>query len=190
VIADNNSSFKPIAGAANVRYKQRTGMVAGEDSVYRFSARHRVRTGNVSLRDYHFEKPRLLLEKESQREPFNGLEDYRYPGKFTDPVEGKRQAALRLQAHQADAHAVEGQSDCARLAVGRTFRLQGHSRTDFNTDYILTALQMRGRQPQSLEENASAEGTRFELEFSAIPAATDYRRNRSFRPNLDACMNH
>jgi type VI secretion system secreted protein VgrG len=178
VIADSKSSFKPIAGSAKVRYKQRSGMVASEESIYSFSARHSVRTGTVSLRDYHFEKSRLLLEKESQREPITALADYLYPGNFTDPAEGKRQADLRLQAHQANAHTVQGQSDCARLAVGRTFTLQGHPRSDLNTDYTLTSLQLRGRQPQSLEENASAEGTRFDVEFSAIPAKTDYRPPR------------
>ncbi|MEZ5511991.1 MAG: type VI secretion system tip protein VgrG [Gammaproteobacteria bacterium] len=189
VMADSRNSFKPVDGKASVRYKQRSGMVASEESIYRFSQNHAIRTGKVSLRDFNFEKSRLLLEKESRKEPFQTLEDYCYPGNFSDPADGKRLADLRLQSHQADALSVQGQTDCARLTVGRRFRLHEHPRKDLNSEYTLTAVVVRGRQPQSLEENASAEGTRLDLEFTAIPATVDYRPARiDSKPQIEGCQ--
>lgn len=189
VIADTGQSFKPIAGKAEVRYKQRTGMVASEESIYEFSAKQVVRTGKVSLRDYNFEKSRLLLEKDAQSASFKTLEDYRYPGQFQDPATGKRLADLRLQSLQVEAATVLGKSDCARLAVGRTFSLNGHTRNDLNSEYIVTRTYLRGRQPQSLEENASGEGTRFHVEFTGIPASTTYRPPLiDSKPQIEGCQ--
>lgn len=178
VLADNKRSFKPVVGASTVRYRQRSGMVASEESIHTLSAHHRICTGKVSLRDYHFQKSQLKLEAELQTEPFARLEAYRYPGHFAEPDEGKRQAERQLQAHQAEAFTVQGQGDCLRLAVGKRFQLEEHPLGELNSEYVITATQLLGRQPQSLEENATAEGSRFEIAFHGIPASTDYRPPR------------
>lgn len=189
VLADSNSSFKPLSGEPSVRYKPRTGMVASAESIYEFELLQRVRTGKVSLRDFNFEKSRLQLEQNAQAKTFSDLEDYAYPGHYLEPGEGKRYAGLRLQAHQHDATVIQGQSDCARLAAGKTFTLSAHPRADFNSTYNLTRVHMRGRQPQSLEENAGNEGTRFDVEFAGIPAGVIFRPPlRTQKPLAEGCQ--
>src|SRR5690606_1796428 len=121
-----------------------------------------------------------------QGKRFAALESYDYPGFFTDDSAGKQHVQVQLQAHQAGARIVEGRSDSPRLAVARRFTLNDHPRRDFNADYNLVRVNLQGRQPQSLEEGASAEGSSFTLEFAALPASTPCRPPQRFpRPRVE-----
>ena len=189
VLGDSNGCFKPIAGRSALRYKQRTGQVTTDESVWQFESTLRVSTGKTVLRDYNFEKSRLLLEKDSAAENFNSLENYQYPGHFMDPGLGKRYADLRLQAQRNEAIVVGGSCDCVRLQVGRTFRLEQHPCKDFNAEFLLTGISLQGRQPQSLEEGASAEGSRLDVMFRAIPSLVAYRPAlRRSKPWVEGCQ--
>ncbi|MEE2733693.1 MAG: type VI secretion system tip protein TssI/VgrG [Pseudomonadota bacterium] len=175
VICDHNGRFQPIAGARAVRYKERTGMVSDQESIYRLHARAAIRPGKVTLRDYFFEKSQLRLDKSAQAGPYQGLEQYHYRGDFNDPAQGERYARLQLEAHQAQRQSIEGESDCPRLWPGYRFTVKDHPRQDLNAEAILLSVRVQGRQPQSLGEGASSEGSRFSCEFGAMPASLPFR---------------
>jgi len=175
VISDNNQRFQPIAGAATVRFKERTGMVSDQESIYELSAHASIRPGKVTLRDYFFEKTKLRLEHSAQQGDYSALEQYHYRGNFADPAQGERYATLRQQSHQALARKIEGESDCQRLWAGARFSVKDHPQKDLNAEHILIAVHIQGRQPQSLGEGSSSEGTRFDVQFKAIPASVPYR---------------
>ena len=73
---------------------------------------------NKAYRDYDFEKPRLLLESAFTSEFAPDLEDYDYPGRFTDRIRGKHLAKRSLERLRADYELAEGLSD-AYLALRR-----------------------------------------------------------------------
>ncbi|MCO7558102.1 contractile injection system protein, VgrG/Pvc8 family, partial [Metapseudomonas otitidis] len=71
------------------------GQVADEPVIKRFGLRMEARTLRVTRRDYFFEKPKLLMEaahKPQDDLPQPDLEDYDYPGRFTDRDRGRRLA--------------------------------------------------------------------------------------------------
>ena len=175
VIADDKQVFTPINGNHELPYRQSTAMVSAEESVMEFQVQHNLCAGAVALRDYLFEKPGLLLEAENRNPMFSALEHYDYPGFFADGSAGKRRAEMLLQSRRVNQQVVSGRSDSTRLTVGRRFTLAFHPRPDFNADYTITRVRLQGRQPQSLEEGATAEGSSFALDFHAMPAASDYR---------------
>lgn len=182
VVADHNSCFQAIAGDALVRFKERAGMVAGVESVYELSAQVAVQPGKVTLRDYNYHKSRLRLEESAQQGAFSALEHYHYAGNFEQPGQGQRYASIQLQAHQVGSLGVAGQSDCLRLRAGYRFSLHGHPFSALNAEYVLLNTALSGRQPQSLEEGSSNEGTSFSVLFSAMPAICDYRPKASIDP--------
>ena len=186
VIADDKQVFTPISGQRELPYRQSTSMVSAEESVMDFQVQHNLCAGSAALRDYLFEKPGLLLEAENRSPVFSALEHYDYPGFFADTGAGKSRAEIRRQSRQASQRIISGRSDCSRLTVGHRFTLKSHPRTDFNAEYTLTRVCLQGRQPQSLEEGAAAEGSSFVLDFNAMPATCDYRPRATYpRPRIE-----
>ncbi|RLU00046.1 MAG: type VI secretion system tip protein VgrG, partial [Ketobacter sp.] len=175
VISDHNGRFKPIDGETAVRFKERTGMVSDQESIYELHARASIQPGKVSLRDYFFEKTKLRLDKSEQSGEYTGLEQYHYRGNFNEPSQGARYARLQLEAHQARRQRVEGEADCPRLWPGCRFSVKDHPRQDLNAESILMSVHVQGRQPQSLGEGASNEGSRFSVVFQAMPSDLPFR---------------
>src|SRR5690606_34404628 len=76
--------------------------VADEPVIKRFGVRLETRTSRVTRRDYDPHKARLLLESQARGEQLPDLEDYDYPGRFTDRSRGKHLAQRSLERHRSD----------------------------------------------------------------------------------------
>lgn len=186
VIGDDNGSFKPVPGTATLPYTPAAGMVTSEQAVVEFSVQQQLRTASVMLRDYVFEKPSLLLEAQTSSGRFSALQHYDYPGGFADNGLGRQLTESRLHSEQSNACVISGRSDSQRLQNGMRFTLGKHPRKDFNAEYLLTRVRLLGRQPQSLEEGASSEGSSFSLDFHAIPADSAFRPVQRYpRPRIE-----
>ncbi|MBA6421911.1 type VI secretion system tip protein TssI/VgrG, partial [Pseudomonas sp. 5Ae-yellow] len=122
VFGDDQTTFPELA---QIGYSQGTGMVADEPVVKRFGLRVETRPSRVTRRDYDFEKPRLLMEaaykgesnpeqdqqNQQQQAPQPDLEDYDYPGRFTDRERGKQLSQINLERHRAEQQLADGLSD-------------------------------------------------------------------------------
>ncbi|ROM63716.1 type IV secretion protein Rhs [Pseudomonas brassicacearum] len=135
-------------------YLPGSGMVADEPAIKRLAVRLQARTNAVTLRDYDFRKPSLLLQTslDNQQQPV--LEDYRYPGQFSDREQGRYLSRRVLERHGADYRLAEGRSDQTALVSGHFMQIHGHPRTQWNDLWLLTEVSHRGRQPQVLEETS------------------------------------
>ena len=184
IFGDDQTAFarldQPIA------YVPDSGMLADAQVVKRFSVRIAARTSRVTRRDYNFEKPRLLLEATSrplQEEPQPDLEDYDYPGRFTDREHGTLVSQHALQRHRADYRLAEGHSDQPALRSGHFLMLTEHPREEWNDLWLLTGIHHKGKQPQVLEEFIDSDRQRDEADFhqgyrnhfTAIPWDVFYR---------------
>ncbi|MGN5520163.1 type VI secretion system tip protein TssI/VgrG, partial [Halopseudomonas sp. Lyrl_26] len=92
------------------------------------------------------------------------LEDYDYPGRFTDRSRGKQLAQRTLERHRSDYHQATAHSDQPTLRSGHFLELQGHPRDSWNDLWLITDIHHEGKQPQVLEESIT----------SAESAGTDY----------------
>ncbi|MGK8707747.1 type VI secretion system tip protein VgrG [Metapseudomonas otitidis] len=159
VFGEDASAFpklgRPVAYVAN------TGQVADEPVIKRFGLRMEARTLRVTRRDYFFEKPRLLMEAAHTPQddlPQPDLEDYDYPGRFTDRDRGRHLARRAQERHRRDYRLADGDSDEPRLVSGHLLSLSDHPKPEWNDLWLITALHHEGKQPQVLEEFASIDG--------------------------------
>ncbi|WP_277591576.1 type VI secretion system tip protein VgrG [Pseudomonas chlororaphis] len=160
VFGDDQTVF-PKLGQPTA-YIQGSGMVADEPVIKGFNLRLETRTRRTTRRDYDFEKPRLQLEaaykpKAESAEP--DLEDYDYPGRFTDRARGKFLSQRALERHRADYQQAEGWGDQARLVSGHFLELSEHPRSEWNDLWLLTHIVHEGKQPQVLEESVTSDTT-------------------------------
>ncbi|KIF65594.1 type IV secretion protein Rhs [Pseudomonas fluorescens] len=143
-------------------YLPGSGMSAGAPAIQRFNVRVETRTSVVTRRDYNFEKPSLSLESRSDGEQRPVLEDYHFPGQFSDRETGKQLTRRALERHVADYRQAEGSSDESSLVCGHFLQLTEHPRSDWNDLWLLTTVEHRGRQPQVLEESVTSDGESFQ----------------------------
>jgi len=150
VFGDDQTVFPKLAATA---YQQDSGLVADQPVIKRFGLRLETRTSRVTRRDYDFEKPRLTMEAAFHSDFQPDLEDYDYPGRFTERARGKHLSQRALERHRHDYELAEGESDQPRLASGHFLPLGEHPRSDWNQLWLLTEVLHEGKQPQVLEES-------------------------------------
>ncbi|WPO47384.1 type VI secretion system tip protein VgrG [Pseudomonas sp. S1Bt23] len=166
VFGDDQTVF-PKLGQPTA-YIQGSGMVADEPVIKGFNLRLETRTRRTTRRDYDFEKPRLQLEaaykpEAESEEP--DLEDYDYPGRFTDRARGKFLSQRALERHRADYQQAEGWGDQTRLVSGHFLELSEHPRSEWNDLWLLTHIVHEGKQPQVLEESVTSDTTNNKDDF-------------------------
>jgi len=170
VMADSPSAYAPIAGNASVVFRPPLGALVKDEHVSRFRYAERIRPGKVTLRDYNFKKPGLLLEGADQATVDPDLEIYDYPGDYDAPDPGSALAKIRLEELQASRKTGDGESACARFVPGATFTLAEHPRDDFNSSFLITRVDHHGAEP-SMEQGVDAApyGNRFHVIPSGVP---------------------
>jgi len=157
VFGDDQTVFPKRAPVA---YQQDSGLVASDPVIKGFELRFETRPHRVTRRDYDFEKPRLHMQaackpEGKSREP--DLEDYDYPGRFTDRERGKHLARRALERHRSDYRLACGRSDQPNLLSGHFLALTGHPHPAWNDLWLLTEITHEGRQPQVLEESITSD---------------------------------
>jgi type VI secretion system secreted protein VgrG len=154
VFGDDQTVFPRLAATA---YQQDSGLVADQPVIKRFGLRLETRTSRVTRRDYDFEKPRLSMEAAFHSDFQPDLEDYDYPGRFTERARGKHLSQRALERHRHDYELAEGESDQPQLASGHFLPLGEHPRSDWNQLWLLTEVLHEGKQPQVLEESVTSD---------------------------------
>ncbi len=179
VFGDDQTVFPRLTATA---YQQDSGLVADQPVIKRFGLRLETRTSRVTRRDYDFEKPRLTMEAAFHSDFQPDLEDYDYPGRFTERARGKHLSQRALERHRHDYELAEGESDQPKLVSGHFLPLTEHPRSDWNQLWLLTEVLHEGKQPQVLEEAVtshvdSGDGfvQGYRNRFSATPWAIPFR---------------
>ncbi len=153
VFGDDQTVFPRLTANA---YQQDSGLVADQPVIKRFGLRLETRTSRVTRRDYDFEKPRLCMEAAFHSDFQPDLEDYDYPGRFTERARGKHLSQRALERHRHDYELAEGDSDQPQLVSGHFLPLGEHPRSDWNQLWLLTEVLHEGKQPQVLEESVTS----------------------------------
>ncbi|WP_210642532.1 type VI secretion system tip protein TssI/VgrG [Pseudomonas sp. Tri1] len=154
VFGDDQTVFPRLP--ESTLYLPDSGMVADEPAIKRLAVRLQTRSTAVTLRDYDFRKPGLLLETHLDNRQRPALEDYRYPGGFSARDDGMYLTRRALERHGADYRVAEGSSDERAFVSGHFMCIREHPREQWNDLWLLTRVDHHGRQPQVLEEVASA----------------------------------
>jgi len=175
VLSDAYQIHVDLQAPADIRYLRPAGLVPEADSVYPFTHTALIQSGQVTLRDFNFEKPALNLQTHKEHAIDQDLEVYDYPGRYPDPEPGSRYANVRLEALQVRRNLTSGSTDCRRFMAGFRFTLNQHPHPEMNQCYVLTSVGISAKQPQVLGEEAGDEGTHFQVDFQCIPAELPFR---------------
>jgi type VI secretion system secreted protein VgrG len=161
VVFDDVSACPPMPGDALPFLPLRDGGGFAEDrALRRLAARSALAPGKVAARDFAFETPDQTLEVSIGDAP-RGL--YLYPGGYDATATGQTVARRRLEAHEAEAVAVEGATPWRPLGAGHTFAVQDADDPALNATMLTRAVRRR------------AERNRYEADIDAQPADTPWR---------------
>ena len=145
VLADGSGSHSALEGAAQIRFafKEEGGgsFKRDEDHIYEWKSSERVNTGKASLTDYDFKKPTTDLKAVTSipkgKHSHKDIEVYDYPGIHDTADFGKTRTRIRAEALAAEYKRTWGKSNVRTMAVGGTFTLKEHPRSDFNKEYLV-----------------------------------------------------
>lgn len=179
VFGDDSTGAAPIDGTSELLFRDNTQMGATDAAVQRLTKRARVRHQAVRLRDYNFDKPKLLLDEKAGD---GALELYDFPGRFAVPADGKRLAQVRLEELTASKVVVSGDVTTTRLRTGRTFDVSEHPIDSLSGSYFATKVSYAANEARS-GSSGGLEG--LQIHWEAIPLETPYRAPRTARVTRD-----
>lgn len=168
VFGDDQTVFRRLAAQ---RFCATHELAAKTRAIRQFDVRLETRTQLTVRRDHDFEHPSLRLEDKAGPALTQRLEDYHYPGGFSDHARGRQLAQRGLERHLRDRHRAVGKSDQPALGSGHFLELCDHPDPTCNDLWLLTSVHHEGYQPQVLEEAAPVAGTfhGYRNRFTATP---------------------
>jgi type VI secretion system secreted protein VgrG len=180
-IADTEDAFVLTSGAPPVQFTLGQGQASIGDVIHRFTRTRTLRTTNVQVRDYDFEKPQL--KPESTQNKADGFPSffYEYPGGFTKKDDANRRATARMREQRRDVDVCRGESHTIGLRVGVPFMVSAAAEGCLNGEFVVTSLRSRGVQaPEGQGEHAD-EHFSCENDFAAIPKGSPFAPPRVAR---------
>lgn len=168
VLADDPGAFADLPDLPKAKYANSTTGGQMQDEISRCTLEQRVVTGSVAVDDFNFETPSTDLYSTVEG-TLGTMLAYSSPGRYLVTADGETRARVRLDAAEADAKVLRGDSGCRAFTPGYAFTLEGHDRTDVNAKYALLAV----------VHDADQRG--YGNSFEAIPATATYRPPRVTR---------
>lgn len=162
VFADDSKASDTLGP---VHHRMSFGVTTRELWVSQLSMRARVVHDSVAVRDRDHRKPDLKVEATAQAGKKTSLERYEWPGRVETKADATARAKRILEALQARAVEVTGQSGTTAVRPGRKLEVVDHSVESRNGELFVTAV----------DWTVALNGGSVEVRFSAIPAATPFR---------------
>lgn len=144
VLADDPGAFAADDDTPAVSFSMGQGLGGHPLSV--FSRTRALRTSNVLLQDYDFEKPQQAPSASLPAKEVWPLSFYEFPGGFTKAAAGSQRAKARISERRRDADTVRGESSAAGLRVGVPFTVDGAAQECLNGEFVVTELHTTGEQ--------------------------------------------
>ena len=179
VLADSPSSHKSIDGDGVLLFRP-PDVTAGEEQVTKWQHHVTVQPGKLVLRDFDYNKPSANLEVRliaKRDHPNDSVEQYEYPGSYTETPDGDRYLKIRKEEFDAKFSHVEGQARSHRLYTGAQFTLKEHPRDKENAAYTVISSVFEVTSGE-IERFTSHSENRSELQFLAIAKEHTYRPPR------------
>jgi type VI secretion system secreted protein VgrG len=167
VFADTSADATPIEGGGSLAFHEGAELGAVSAATRDVRCRDVVTTDKVRLRDYSFEKPRLVLDATAGDGP---REKYVYRGRFRVPADGDRLAKVHMEALRARRTVVTGETSSSLVRPGLQFEMTAHPVESLNRPYLVTEVACTGTDARE----GGAKQTVFR--WTAIPLDVPFRR--------------
>ncbi len=179
ILADAKSSYSPIVGDSSIPY-----IALGGDSqrntehLYHWIPTRKFRTGKFAVNDYDFEKPSALLEAERDagtQYRAGSLENYDYPGRYTEKDKGSTFSKIRMEAEQAADKRIEAAGEVPRFFAGGLFTLVKHPHIPQNMEHLIVRASHRIITEAYRSGGGGAQGEAYTGTYDVLPASITYR---------------
>ena len=181
VLVDASSAHDLAEGYDTLPYFANVAQAPPDaEYVHRWQMSREVTTGKVVITDYNFEKPSSKLEVEAVKARAYDLSDgevFDYPGEYPIKADGQQYIDTRIDEQQSRFEVFQGSSNAYALDTGWLFGLTRHPRDDQNAQYLLASTSLECRDDG--HESGSGGGASVTCDFTAIPAAQQFRPRRS-----------
>lgn len=192
VLVDSLSGHKDAPGYKKVRYHHLEREIRlDQDHLWSWQHSQQVRTGQVCLDDYDYERAKAKLQakaKDAADHPYAGFEHYEYPGLYSQASQGDTYATIRLQEQTAQRETCTGQSNARGLGTGFLFSLTEYPRKDQNREYLITGadftlhLEDQEREGQNMGDAQAGTEDSFIIDLRCLDSAVPYRPPRRYPP--------
>jgi len=174
VLADAASQCAACA-TATVRFWPETGMHKPGDTVARFAWEHRIAVKQATVNDYDFLTPDTTLEGGFAAATGAGAL-YEFATGHATVDAARALAQRRVEAGQAAAQVLRGDSYCAPFTAGTTFTLSDHFVASLNATFVLRRV------------HHTVRGDVYTNTFEAFPVAVPFRPPvATRRPRVAGC---
>jgi type VI secretion system secreted protein VgrG len=163
ILADHPGAFVAESDAPAVDFAMAQGY--GGTPLSDFSRTRSLRTSEVRMRDYDFEKPQQKPNAQIPAKEAAALPHYEYPGGFLKAANGARRATARVSRLRRDADVARGSSAAVGLRCGVPFSVAGAAQPCLNGDFVVVELFTHGE--QTLESGGPNKVCR--NQFTAVP---------------------
>ena len=177
VICDAMTSHADWPGYSTLKYRESQDQFTDLEAITDWRHVHELTPGKVTLNEYDYLKPStpLKVEHSSVHDTAPAvLEQYDYPGLYTEKSRGSNLARVRQQELDARVLRITGHTTTiGALATGFRFALQDHPLKKENTDHVVIGTRIDA-------QYAGYESGQGEMEFSCRFQAMRYAH--VFRP--------
>lgn len=149
--------------------------------IYQWSTSSTICTGEVTLIDYDYDKPKKKLSSKSLKDhshDYSQLQHIHYPGGYKEDDNGASLAQVSLQSSQNEYDRSVGVCNIPQLAVGDKFTLSGYFRDEFNKEYVIISTRTSIRSNDTRSGGSAMVGMDYECMFSVIPADIPYQLDK------------
>lgn len=183
IFTDTAIGHRDLPQGKTLSYHPATGLETGhrDEVIGKFLCRQRLTPEKVFVKEYNEMKPSLTVSGSALAGKNGFGQVYYYHEHFQTPEEGNHLAKIRAEALLCMEKEFRGESFVPYLAPGFTFTLEDHFRGNCNQSYLTTEVRHRGSQAGYMTAgigsilSASEKEVYYGNEFSAIPAAVQYR---------------
>lgn len=191
VFTDANTKLPTIHSSDSVGFNENKDALGDSESILNLTCQEKVVTGTVQLKDYNYMFPEKQLVGESQIDSKLPGIYYDFGDNFETEKDAESLAKVRNQEFLCHRKVFEGKSDSRLLRAGYRFKLSSHFRDDWNGEYVLTKVSIKGAQHglYGLLIPESTPAPTYICNFEAIPFDIDYRPPRkSAVPKISGIM--
>ena len=189
VLCDAPSGHKPFPGHARIPFRTQRSNALVEEHIHALRVRQEMQSGGYATKDYDATAPAADLtasDTASHSYPSGSLERFEYPGGFGGKDNRDAIATSRLAESACRSLEASGSAYSWGLSVGSVFSLDHFPRRDRNGPYLTTSIDLRIER-FAADESVSGAGARpprgftFRCDFTAIPAAVQFRPKRTIK---------
>lgn len=197
VLADDSGAHQDCPTESEFRYRPGDAARQEERVVTDWRVQHRLGTGSVATRDYHFQNPRTRFSSTIPTVNKLGANDklqrYDFPGRFSQQFnkpdqrleqigpEGDGLARVWMESEETAFQEITGESTCWTFGAGFRFDLEQHYDDRQNGKYVLTTVEHFAIQTPFYysEDSADQQDEAYRNRFVCIPSRVKYRPPRN-----------